>query len=714
MHFAQVVLLIPILSSGIFAATHAAINYLNLPDGTQSLKFVADGAGNSFVASYAAEPYGFIGFRVDKVNAQGVPLAGIDLGTKIQSVGGMAIDPAGNLVMVGTTSSPDFPLVSPLISNTSNQSAFIMKLDPGLTSILYSTRLGGTKSAGPIGGTSGAALALDPQGNFIVTGATWDTDFPITPGAYQSQPPRGDAFGTSTFAFVTKISADGQKLIFSTYFGSDHVICIGGSHCIGAHGQTAGAAIALDSDGNVVIGGDTTSDQLPMTPGVLGPTCVACAFDLGTTFVAKFSSDASTLLWATYFPIQNEIPGPWYASLNALAIDPAGNVIVAGRTPPGFPATEDAVQPDPIANANSATGFVAKIDPSATTLLFATYLGGAAELNGLTMDASGTIWVTGIDAMQHIPSPPQTPLLGPDYIAGLSPDGTQVTTLYTAPDGACGQAILQTNNGTLVTLGRKRAWLEVLAGDGPSLVSVSNYANLATSPTVAPNELISILGINVGPPVPAGLEIKGGVATNSLRGYEVLFDGVPSPLLYVGPYQINAIIPSAVSGQETTSLSIVSPSGTLAGPTMLVRPTQPAVIPRNLIDSILVDPDGLPAQALNQDGTENTETNPASSGSIVSIWATGAGASVGTDGEVVQTPISTYGAAVLLQYGPVTGSSLEVLYSGDAPGLVRGIAQINFRLPQQYVPILDPYPRLAFTLQFGNASSVPFSIYVKR
>jgi hypothetical protein len=224
--FLAFVLALPAVA--ICAAAHAGITYLDVPGSAQPAPLAADGSGNLFIAANVVEPSGQQQLRILKMDRHGVILASVDLGSRdSDAISAAAADPDGNLVLVGSTSSPDFPLVSPLISKTSESSAFIIKFDSGLHNILFSTLLGGTQG----GGTSGPALALDANGNIYLTGSTEDTDFPVAAQAFQTQPPlnAGDTFG-----YVTEISGDGKKIVFSTYYGSDHVTCSGPGACLGS------------------------------------------------------------------------------------------------------------------------------------------------------------------------------------------------------------------------------------------------------------------------------------------------------------------------------------------------------------------------------------------------------------------------------------------------------------------------------------------------
>src|SRR5208282_2969561 len=103
-------------------------------------------------------------------------------------------------------------------------------------------------------------------------------------------------------------------------------------------------------------------------------------------------------------------------------------------------------------------------------------------------------------------------------------------------------------------------------------------------------------------------------------GVQVLFNNVAAHLLYAGPHQINAIVPSSVFGQDTATVQIVTPNGTLTGPSLSVVLSEPEVF-----QNTPPMPAGGAAIALNQDGSINSPDNPAAGGSIVTIWATGAG-----------------------------------------------------------------------------------------
>ncbi len=718
-------------------AYHATIRFGQIPPGARPVTAAADAAGNLYIVSNVTTPSGLPQIRVDKVNPNGASLGSIEFGGTYQSQGfvpsffyaqdsvvGAAVDPSGNLVIAGTTFASDFPLVSPLFTTDELGGAgFVTKLDPQLKTILFSTKLGGKQ-----GSTSAGALTLDKAGNIYVTGETSDADFPITQGAFQRQLQPG-AF----YAYVTEIAANDKSIVFSTYFGDSSVICTASKDMCPAFAFTEGTAIVLDSEGNVIIAGDTIANHLPITAGAFASNCGDCGisatgFEELAGFLASFSAYGSKLLAATYVPVVASSSYCTSVLTAALTVNANGNVIVAGTTSSVLPLTSGALQtsfPGSTGLAGSA-GFVMKFDPAFEQLLFSAYFGGAGELgsllyagvNGLAVDSQEVIWIAGASPSEQLPAPEGTPLLGQSYLAGLSQDGSTLSALFTAPSGIAGLGIVANANG-VTSLGSTGALLTASPGEGPSLVGLSNSAGSAITNVVVPYELISLYGLNIGPPTPVNARIVKGVVTDSLDGVQVLFGGTPAPLLFVGPTQINAIVPREVAADDTTSIQIVTPTGSISGPTMQVSPSQPGVVLTSAQGPALIMPY---AAALNQDGSVNSASNPAALGSVVSVWVSGAGVSTQrlTDGAIVMPadsgsptlPVVAFSAPAFVLYlgtppGPL---SLEVVYAGDAAGMVAGVTQVNFRLPMQAEYGLD---NVAFWLQIGGASSEPFTLFLQ-
>jgi len=204
-------------------------------------------------------------------------------------------------------------------------------------------------------------------------------------------------------------------------------------------------------------------------------------------------------------------------------------------------------------------------------------------------------------------------------------------------------------------------------------------------------------------------QVINGAVTTSLGGYQVVFNGIPAPLLYAGPNQINVVVPSEIRGQGTASVQIISPQGSSKPTDLVVRLSQPEVFS-------YIEKGAHWAAALNQDQTINSATNPAAPGTVISTWATGADSSCYPDGGIMAVaspstglPVSVLWTPPILGGNPSERYSLAVLYAGAAPGAVCGVLQVNFLLA-------DSFPAdtqgIGIQLQVGPAISQWVYIYV--
>src|SRR4029077_8352244 len=158
---------------------------------------------------------------------------------------GIAVDNADNAYVTGRTISSDFPTKNPLQAAYGGISdAFVAKINAGGSALVYSTYLGGTAA------DFGNGIALDGAGNAYVTGLTESTNFPSTPGAFQTTCGGGDQACRYGDAFVTKINAAGSAFVYSTF--------------LGGNSEDEGRGIALDSAGNAYVTGDTSSGNFPL------------------------------------------------------------------------------------------------------------------------------------------------------------------------------------------------------------------------------------------------------------------------------------------------------------------------------------------------------------------------------------------------------------------------------------------------------------------
>ena len=203
---------------------------------------------------------------------------------------------------------------------------------------------------------------------------------------------------------------------------------------------------------------------------------------------------------------------------------------------------------------------------------------------------------------------------------------------------------------------------------------VVNAASFVDGP-VAPGEIISIIGDQIGPPAPAVSSANAdGLIPRVLAGVGASFDGTLAPLLYASSSQINAIVPFAIAGQPSTRAQVTYNGSTVLALSLPVRGAAPALF--------TFDPSGSgQAAALNQDFGINSSGNPAGKGSIVMLFATGAGQMdpPGVDGKITQGDLAEARLAVSVTIG---GQPADILYAGSAPGLVTGALQVNARVPE--------------------------------
>ena len=258
-------------------------------------------------------------------------------GTFSDGGAGIAVDSAGNAYVTGFTDSNDFPVSAgaPLphrIGGTID--AFVTKMNAAGSAIVYSTYLGGNSN------DTGNAIAVDSAGNAHVTGNTPSTDFPTTPGAFQTVQAGGA--GNLGDAFVTKLNASGTAFLYSTYFGGSSA--------------EIGLAIAVDAEGSAYLTGNTGSANFPTTPEArqpnFGGNFSLLGFGGGDAFLTKLDPTGSSLAYSSYLGGAGDETG------YGIAVQGSTNVYLTGSVnSPNFTTTAGVIQPAP---GGAGDAFVAK------------------------------------------------------------------------------------------------------------------------------------------------------------------------------------------------------------------------------------------------------------------------------------------------------------------------------------------------------------------
>lgn len=262
---------------------------------------------NPFQAAKGAQQDAFVA----KINAAGTAWVYVTYlgGNAVDEGYAIATDTAGNAYVTGQTNSTNFPLQSPLRSSNGGSSgpnvdAFVTKLNPVGSALVYSTYLGGSAT------DEGTAIAVDSSGNAYVAGFTGSTDFPVVN-------PMQLHLASADDAFVTKLNPAGSALVYSTYLGG------------GSEDQAYG--IAIDQAGNAYVTGRTNSSDFPLTSAI---QATRVAFDM---FVTELNAAGTARLFSTFVggsgsevQIQSGLAG--------IAVDARGNIHVAsGTTSTDFP-----------------------------------------------------------------------------------------------------------------------------------------------------------------------------------------------------------------------------------------------------------------------------------------------------------------------------------------------------------------------------------------
>jgi hypothetical protein len=356
---------------------------------------------DAFQTSLTATPgYGSpLNVFVTKLNAAGTALIystylGGDggLGSGSSSYGGfppfdvggdfgysLAIDSSGNAYITGQTNSNNFPVTTGAFQTTqplAGSDAFVTKLNPTGSALVYSTYLGGSGFCG----NSADAIGVDASGNAYVAGETSCDDFPVTSEALQTI--FTPLYNSSIDAFVTKLSKDGSALAYSTYLGGSS-----------AYAVVSVLGLALDSSDDVYIAGYAASTEFPVTAGAYQTTNHSTKTQGSNAFVTALNPTGTALIYSTY------LGGSSGDYANAIAVDSSGYAYVTGNAvSTDFPVTPGAFQTTGGSNSwENYSGFLTKLSLDGSALVYSTYLGGntTGQGNAIAVDSSGDAYVVG-------------------------------------------------------------------------------------------------------------------------------------------------------------------------------------------------------------------------------------------------------------------------------------------------------------------------------
>ncbi|NHJ38948.1 MAG: hypothetical protein FK731_02865, partial [Asgard group archaeon] len=290
-------------------------------------------------------------------------------GSDLDIVSSVKLDNYGNIVVTGFTYSSNFPTLNPIQAELNGTSdIFISKFNPdGI--LLYSTFFGGS------GLDTGRDLTYDSNNNYILTGHTTSSDFPITNDAFQ------DSFGGGTDdAFILQLAENGQTVLYSTFLGDD--------------GIDGGTQIIIDNQDCVAFCGTTNSTEFNTTIDAYQTTFNG---GINDCFIAFFNLTNKEIIYSTLIG-GNENEMPW-----DITFDNNFNLIITGYThSSNFPTSVDAFQ---IIHGGNDDIFVLKLNSNDYSLNFSTFLGGSNNEYGkdLKIDGCGNVLVIGNSESPNYP-----------------------------------------------------------------------------------------------------------------------------------------------------------------------------------------------------------------------------------------------------------------------------------------------------------------------
>jgi len=521
-----------------------------------------------------------------KVDASGNALFTRFFGATAQSYGlALAVTPKGEVLVSGIASAGGFPATPGAYHvPDSTQRPYLVKFDAS-GNVLFSAT-----------GVGGSSIVLDGAGNIFVSGNTSQTDYPTTPGAYQTQfvptllctniSPLGFCFA-STNQYLTKLDPNASQLLYSTGInGMDSL-------------TTINTGLAVDASGNAYVTGSTLSTKYPFTtPPVPGSTAVP--------FVTKLGPDGKSVIWSVpqggsglqydaasgSLDVIGQLSTPWISGL-----------IPSSTSPPPPPGLNTIPTPCLTNNLTSITeSYAARVDSATGQTSSAMLISGSrVALSGTALAGNGLFWFMGPSAQPDVPFTANAL-----FPLGMTPGPA---------DGAYLGAIDFSQTSTTA----------------PALSCVLDAADQAPIGLVAPNQLLALLGANLGPPV--GVQAPDGGGATSLGGVSVTFDGTPAQLLFASESQINLAVPFGVGSQHSTVMQ-VTVNGVPSPPRLFpVTTSNPALFTTATFAPLGCNGVAVPMGSVavtsptvrNADGTLNSCNAPAKPGSVISFFVNGVG-----------------------------------------------------------------------------------------
>jgi uncharacterized protein (TIGR03437 family) len=506
---------------------------------------------------------------------------------------------------------------------------------------------------------SPSAVAVDGRGNLFiadllnnqvrkVSSGLMSTVAGTTNWSYGASGDGGPATSAS-LNFPEGVAIDSSGNLFIADFGNGRTQKVVPSGIVSTVDSSGGSGVALDASGNLYVSSlQELGEVQEVTPG-------------GVTTIAGGGFAAGPAYGDGGPAIQAKLSSP-----TGVALDAAGNLFIVDQSHDRIRKVSTNGVITAVAS-NGTTGFSGDGGPATSATL--NFMPGVPA--GLAVDKLGNLLFSdsGNNRIRKVSTSGIISTVAGNGTYGYSGDGGPATLAsLVSPAGIAFDAtgdlfIADSGNGVV---------REILAVSNPSVPAVSpngivNGASFG-SQIVAPGEIVSVFGSNLGPTPGQGTSVSGGFLEASHAGVAVAFNGTPAALFYVGSTQINLQVPWEVGTATSTSVLVTAAGQTSAPYALSLRPIDPAVFIS-----------GGRMAILDQTGAQITPSYPASAGAVLSMYATGLGAvsPAVQSGQIAPNGLTPTVAKTTVSVG---GVNAPVGYAGLAPGFV-GLYQVNFTVP---------------------------------
>ncbi len=645
----------------------------------------------------------------------------------------IAVDASGNAYITGFTNSPKFPatpgayqtvcgvLGTNGLSNCPGaQSAFVTKFSP-TGALVYSTFLGHSDEVG-------ISIAVDAHGQAYVAGDAGDqcgistpiTCFPTTPNAVLPGSTFNVGVNTSNSnqgsGFISVFDAAGANLLYSSLFGGNGDQAAGNGH------PTYASGVAVDPSGFFYLAGTTGSNQIPVTSGAFQTTYYGNdtpGFSTATRgYVAKFNpvSSGASLYYTTYLGGTDPTQNAYADYVSGIAVDASGNAYITGNASYDFPATAGSADSTPCPSDSDCLnrGFLAKLNPAGSALVWATFVGNQMRpdlsatdtISPPQVDAHGNVYIggmagTGLEYPLVNPLQPESEF-GGTYATMFDPTGSTIlfsTVLYNpaANGGIFNSGVAVDASSNLYVAGyTSSTGLPTTAGAYQPAVKGNTDAFIAKIQTNAPLPAIAPSGVVSGASFQTGIvpnswvtiygtnlstvtdfwTIDNGQFPTQLDGVSVSIGGQPAYVEFVSPGQINVLAPNIAAGP--VQVTVTNSMGTSQSASATAALDGPAFFLWDYTYAVATYTNY--SYAAKNGAIGGVTTVPAAPGDVLILWGTGFGPTNPAAKPGQEVPSSGLYSTVNPVTVKIGGIDATVYGSVLSPGFA-GLYQIAVQVP---------------------------------